>query len=83
MNYILTEYANAIKREIKLLVKANVNYFINEDKIYLDLELAHGIYYRYIIPDAIEKMASGVTSKTIATDLHFNLRKYIEKMYFN
>lgn len=83
MKYILTEYANAIKREIRLLVKANINYFINDDKIYIDLELSHGIYYRYIIQDAIEKMASGVTSKTIATDLHFHLRKYIEKMYFN
>ena len=83
MYYILKEYASSIKSETRLLVKANINYFINDDKIYINLELAHGIYYNYIIPDALEKMASGVTSKTIATDLQFNLRKYIEKMYFN
>ena len=45
MKYALKEYANAIKNEIKLLVKANVNYFIYEDEIYIDLELAHGIYF--------------------------------------
>lgn len=83
MKYVLTEYANSIKREIRLLVKANVNYFIHEDKIYIDFELAHGIYYRQIIPDAMNKMWSGVTSKTIASDIEFHLRKYIDKMYFN
>lgn len=83
MPYALTEYAKAIKNEIRFLVKANVKYFIHEDKIYIDLEMAHGIYYRYILPDAFNKMCSGVTSKTIAIDLEFHLKKYIEKIYFN
>ena len=83
MKYALSEYANAIKRELKIWVKANVNYFIHDDKIYIDLELSHGIYYRHIIPNALEKMNSGVSSKTIAKDLQFHLRKYIEKLYFN
>lgn len=83
MGYALTEYANAIKREIRVKVKASINYFIYEDKICFDFELAHGIYYRQIIPDAMNKMWSGVTSKTIASDIEFHLRKYIEKMYFN
>lgn len=83
MPHALAEYANAIKREIRLLVKANVNYFIHDDKIYIDLELAYGIYYRHIIPDAWTKMCSGVSSKTIATDLQFHLKKYIENIYFN
>lgn len=83
MSYALNEYANAIKKEIIFFIKANVNYFIYDDKIYFDLELSHGIYYRHIVPYAWDKMCSGVTSKTIATDLEFHLKKYIEKIYFN
>lgn len=83
MTYALTEYANAIKRELKILVKADIKYFIYDDKIYIDLELARGMHYRHIIPNALEKMTTGISSKTIAKDLQFHLRKYIEKLYFN
>ena len=83
MAYALTEYANAIKKELRVLIKADVNFFIYEDKIFIDSIFSHNIYYRHIIPDAWNKMLCGVTSKTIAQDMVFHMKKYIEKMYFN
>ena len=83
MPYALTEYANVIKKELRVLIKAEVNFFIYEDKIFIGSCFSHNIYYRHIIPDAWNKMLSGVSSKTIAQDMVFHMKKYIEKMYFN
>ena len=82
MSYALTEYANAIKKELRPLIKADVNFFIYEDKIFIDSCFSHNIYYRHIIPDAWNKMLSGVSSKTIAQDMVFHMKKYIEKNVF-
>lgn len=83
MAYALTEYANAIKKELRPHIKADVNFFIYDDRIFIDVNFSHNIYYRHIIPDAWNKMLSGVSSKTIAQDMLFHMKKYIEKMYFN
>lgn len=83
MSYALNEYANAIKKELRVLIKADVNFFIYEDKIFIDSCFTNNIYYRHIIPDAWNKMLSGVSSKTIAQDMVFHMKKYIEKMFFN
>ena len=83
MAYALTEYAYAIKKELRVLIKADINFFVDEDKIFIDSCFSHNIYYRHIIPDAWNKMLSGVSSKTIAQDMVFHMKRYIEKMYFN
>ena len=81
-NSAYSVYSRLIREKLKEIVKGDVNTFVDNDKLFVDIITNNYTHYRYTVYNVSDLIQLGVTCETVAQSIVKEYNKYIKTLYF-